>query len=144
MENQQALTDKIAKFRGGVLCNPYQSSDKKVLFVCSIGILRSATAARIYARKYNTRCAGTFKEALIPITQLLIDWADLIVWVNQENYRAASFLFDEQEFSYKSKILNIKDTYCHMQPGLIRKFKKQFETLRTAPTPILRKQVIVK
>ena len=39
--------------------NPYQGSDTKVLFVCSAGILRSATAARIYAKKYNTRAAGS-------------------------------------------------------------------------------------
>lgn len=61
------LTEKILRNESGVVHNPYQGKDKKVLFVCSAGILRSATAARIYGRKYNTRCAGTGLDyALIP------------------------------------------------------------------------------
>lgn len=130
MQNQESLSEKINAHRGGVLSNPYQGEDKKVLFVCSMGVLRSATGARVYARKYNTRCAGTLKEALIPLTQLLIDWADLIVWVNKQNYQSACFKFDEQCFVYKSKILDIPDKYHHMHPSLVGAFKKQFEPLR--------------
>lgn len=55
--------------------NHYQGEDRRVLFVCSAGILRSATAARIYAHKYNTRCAGTRHYALIPLTAELLLWA---------------------------------------------------------------------
>ena len=54
------FSDEIRLCRDGVVNNPYQGKDKKVLFVCSMGILRSATAARIYANRFNTRCAGTY------------------------------------------------------------------------------------
>ena len=51
------LSSTIKNYRGGIFANPYQGNDKKVVFICSMGILRSATAARIYGRKYNTRTA---------------------------------------------------------------------------------------
>ena len=128
-DQQRTLSDKIQAFNGGVISNPYQGADKKVLFVCSMGILRSATAARIYASKYNTRCAGTLKEALIPLTELLIDWADEIVFVKRENYNSAVFQFDEQDFYYKSKILDISDDYEHMRPELVAEFMLQYEVV---------------
>jgi predicted protein tyrosine phosphatase len=129
MQNEETtLTAKIKRFSGGVVSNPYQGTDKKVLFVCSIGILRSATGARMYAKKYNTRCAGTNSMALIPLTQLLIDWADLVVFVNRENYNTACANFNQQEFDYKCKVLGIPDQYPHMHPLLIKQFKKQFES----------------
>ena len=47
--------------------NQFQGGDTRVLFVCSAGLLRSATAARIYAKKYNTRAAESAPYALIPL-----------------------------------------------------------------------------
>ena len=44
--------------------NPYQGTDKKLLFVCSAGLLRSATAANLFAKKgYNTRGCGSAEYA---------------------------------------------------------------------------------
>lgn len=121
------LTEKIRLFNGGVVENPYQGTDKKVLFVCSAGILRSGTAARIYAKKYNTRCAGTLSIALIPLTPTLLAWASEIVFVNRENYDSAVLQFGAENIDYKCKVLNIPDQYEHMHPELIKEFKKQYE-----------------
>ena len=66
--------------------NPYQGKDKKVVFVYSAGILRSATAARLYAGKYNTRACGSEEYTLIKLSDDLVCWADQIVFVNEENY----------------------------------------------------------
>lgn len=107
--------------------NDYQGKDKKVLFVCSAGILRSATAARIYAHKYNTRAVGSEPYALIPITGDLILWADEIVFVNNYNYLSTSWKFDLSESNVK--VLDIPDDYDHMHPELIEEFKKQYENL---------------
>lgn len=107
--------------------NVYQGKDKKVLFVCSAGILRSATGARIYAKKYNTRCAGSEDYALIPLLTDLIVWADEIVFVNKENYDSACKRVD---FTGKEvKVLNIPDKYPHMDKRLIASFEKQYEPL---------------
>ena len=124
------LTDKIRQYDKGVINNPYQGMDKKVLFVCSAGILRSATAARIYGRKYNTRCAGTgLQYALIPLNEILMEWADEIVFVNPYNYDQAGFYFDLVPYMDKIKVLDIPDEYEHMDPRLIDHFYQQYEAI---------------
>lgn len=107
--------------------NPFQGTDKKVVFVCSAGLLRSATGARIYARKYNTRACGSAGYALIPISGDLILWADEIVFVNEENYNTVKDKFDLSE--KEVKVLNIPDQYEHMHPELIKAFEEQYEYL---------------
>lgn len=127
----QELSDDIRKFRRGVAGNPYQGKDKKVLFVCSMGILRSATGARLYARKYNTRSAGTYADALIRVTPLLLNWADEIVFVNRDNFESVSAVKSYvAEMAGKSvKVLDIPDQYEHMHPALIDAFEQQYEVL---------------
>lgn len=112
--------------------NPYQGRDKKVLFVCSAGILRSATAARIYAKKYNTRAAGSASYALIPVSHELLLWADEVVFVNRENFLATKINYDLDEIKNRGTIitvLDIPDDYEHMHPELIKHFEKQYEEL---------------
>lgn len=115
----------------GVIQNPYQGNDKKVLFVCSAGILRSATAARMYAKKYNTRCAGTYDCALIRLTPELVVWADEVVFVNRENYNMACNDDDIRHrlLDTSLKILNIPDNHEHMAPELVQAFKDQYEDI---------------
>jgi predicted protein tyrosine phosphatase len=125
---KMSLSDEIKQCRAGVARNPFQGKDKKVLFVCSMGILRSATAARIYAKKYNTRSAGTWREALVPLTPILIAWADEIVFVNRENFLQALDNFGNDAFdNVPIEILNIPDQYEHMHPKLIEAFNNQYE-----------------
>jgi len=124
----ETLSDKIRACRDGVVNNPYQGTDKRVLFVCSMGILRSATGARLYAKRYNTRCCGTWDEALIKLTPELIAWAQEIVFVNKENYDTACYKYSEEVFKETStKVLSIPDAYPHMHPKLIKAFTEQYE-----------------
>ena len=69
--------------------NPYQGAYKRVLCVCSAGILRSATAALVLSKEpfnYNTRSAGVEHYALIPITEVLLAWADEVICMTKEHY----------------------------------------------------------
>lgn len=124
----KTLTEKIMA-ANSPWDNPYQGRDKKVLFVCSAGILRSATAARIYAKKYNTRAAGSEVYALIPISNDLIVWADEIVFVNEANFQSANAQHDLNDVMHKVKILDIPDQYPHMAPALVKAFEEQYEPL---------------
>ena len=67
--------------------NASQGTSKRLLFVCSGGLLRSPTAAMIANKRgYNTRsCGSSVKIALIPISKNLILWADVVVFMNDEN-----------------------------------------------------------
>lgn len=63
--------------------NPYQGSARKVLCVCSAGLLRSPTIANVLAGSqfgFNTRAVGINTDfALIPIDEVLVHWADEII-----------------------------------------------------------------
>ena len=62
--------------------NEYQGKDKRVLCVCSAGLLRSPTAAFVLQKEfgYNTRAAGINPEyALIAVDDVLLHWADEVV-----------------------------------------------------------------
>lgn len=112
--------------------NPYQGTDKKLLFVCSAGLLRSATGANLYAKKgFNTRNCGTHQYALIPLSANLIMWADEIVFVNAENYKQASRTFMETNFLQslieKSIVLDIPDNYEYNHPDLLKYFEEQYK-----------------
>ncbi|MGL4336103.1 MAG: hypothetical protein ACRCST_04350 [Turicibacter sp.] len=110
--------------------NSYQGADKKVLFVCSAGILRSATAARIYANQFNTRCAGTHEYALIPLSTQLLVWADEIVFVHKENHnKFKEHKLYSDELENKITILNIPDRYPHMASELIKLFSEQYKAV---------------
>jgi len=68
--------------------NPYQGEAKKVLCVCSAGLLRSPTAAVVLSKgpfNYNTRAVGMCSDyALIPIDMILLEWADEIVCMDHK------------------------------------------------------------
>lgn len=104
--------------------NSAQGKTKKVLCVCSAGLLRSPTLSNLVHQKYgyNTRACGTSKEyALIPITEALITWADCILFVNKENY----LQLDSEELDLISergtdvKWLNVEDDYEWNSPELV-------------------------
>lgn len=126
-----SLSEEIRQCREGVVSNPFQGKDKRVLFVCSMGILRSATGARLYAYKYNTRSCGTWDDALIPLTLKLLSWANEIVFVNKQNYEGACKKFGDLSKNYEGtiKILDIPDMYPHMHADLQKAFVEQYEPI---------------
>lgn len=98
--------------------------------MCGAGLLRSATAANLYAKLgYNTRNCGTHEYALIPLTTNLIYWAHEIYFVNLENKQQADATFLDCEYEYariqKAKVLNIPDNYNYNNPELIQLLKDQ-------------------
>jgi predicted protein tyrosine phosphatase len=68
--------------------NASQTQAARLLFVCSVGMLRSPTAAvAATVRGHNARsCGSDLKLALIPLTVNLINWADTIFFMHQENF----------------------------------------------------------
>lgn len=110
--------------------NPYQGKYKKVLCVCSAGLLRSPTIAVVLSQEpynFNTRAAGLDAEyALISIDSVLIDWADEIVCVS--NYQKIEI---ERKFNPSCKIINldIKDSYEYRNKKLIKLIKEKYNEL---------------
>lgn len=114
--------------------NPHQGSEKKVLALCSAGLLRSPTVAWVLGNapyNYNTRAAGVNTEyALIPVDDALIEWADEIVCVTAE-IRADLEQFCENNLidltNKKIITLNIPDRYKRRDPKLVKAIEIQYE-----------------
>jgi predicted protein tyrosine phosphatase len=113
--------------------NPYQGSTTRLLFVCSVGLLRSPTGAAVgIKRGYNTRsCGSDASYALIPLSVNLIEWADYIVFVNQENFNHAVKDFEavgyDANIKSKAIVLDIPDQYDAFNPVLVQKFNDWFD-----------------
>lgn len=109
--------------------NKYQGKAQKVLCVCSAGLLRSPTAASVLHQDFgfNTRSCGHSQEyALIPISEALIEWADGVVFVNQENFDALSETAKARVSEKEVTILNVPDEYCYNDPALRAIIKEQY------------------
>jgi predicted protein tyrosine phosphatase len=110
--------------------NHWQGETKKVLTVCSAGLLRSATLQNFLIKEYgyNVRNCGTVKEyALIPISAALVLWADEIIFVNKENFNQVFIDLKYLEVLNKCVILDIPDNYEFNDPELIKICKEQYE-----------------
>ena len=110
--------------------NPYQGNYPRVLFVCSAGLLRSATGATVGSQLgLNTRNCGSESYALIPLSANLIAWAQKIYFVNEYNLVSANITFEGEEaildmLEAKSVTMNIEDSYDYMDPRLVAIFTK--------------------
>lgn len=119
--------------------NPYQGAEKRVLCLCSAGLLRSPTAAFVLQKElgYNTRAAGVTDYALIPVTEVLLEWADEIVCVNEETYNilmnsailmdsAARSKFDLEAIKRITTVLDLPDIYPRMDSTLQKEILRQY------------------
>ena len=100
--------------------NPFQGTEKKVLTVCSAGLLRSPTLAWFLGQHgYNTRSCGIHDYALIQLDDVLIHWADIIIFVHPN-------LTDTIDINHNNiLIFNIPDDYNYKQPELIEIIKQE-------------------
>lgn len=114
--------------------NEYQGTAKRVLCLCSGGLLRSPTAAWVLSNapwSYNTRAAGVTTDfALIPVDEVLLQWAQEIVCVEpsvetrlRAHMRAWEIELNEGQWI---TTLKIPDIYPRMAPELIERITNQY------------------
>jgi len=103
--------------------NEYQGTFKKVLCVCSAGLLRSPTAALVLSQEpfnFNTRAAGVSTEyALILVDEFLLKWADEIVCMNESQKDVLNFLI-HKDSTTPIIVLDIPDNYQYRDPELMK------------------------
>jgi predicted protein tyrosine phosphatase len=110
--------------------NSFQGTTKKVLTVCSAGLLRSATLQNMLIKEYgyNVRNCGTDESyALIPISEALVLWADEIVFINEINFNIVESELEALKVLNKCYILDIPDQYGFNDPELIKICKEQYD-----------------
>lgn len=133
----------VSRNQLGVVFNAYQGNHKKVLCVCSAGCLRSPTAAHILSSppfNFNTRAVGLSREyAIVPISDALIMWADLILVMEEDQQREVNAmqmdLFNKMDdsmhdYGFKQVInLDIADEYNYRNPNLVKIMTDKFMEL---------------
>ena len=98
------------------------TSVQKILFVCEANRLRSPTAEAVF-RDYpgvEARSAGVGKEATVPVSAELLEWAD-VTFVMEKRHR--NIIHSKFKGIYQRKriiCLYIPDEYEFMDPELIQ------------------------
>lgn len=107
--------------------NRYQGSYKRVLCVCSAGLLRSPTAALVLSQdpfNYNTRAVGISNEyALIPLESVHLHWADEIVTMEKRHAEQVRLALKNAGLSVYAPpvyVLDIPDNYTYRDPELMK------------------------
>jgi predicted protein tyrosine phosphatase len=99
----------------------------KVLFVCNQNQNRSKTAAEIFKNHFETISAGLYNEK--PVTEKHIDWADIIIVMEESQRRELSKRFPKQYMKKQILCLGIPDIYFYNQPELIDALKEKMSKL---------------
>jgi predicted protein tyrosine phosphatase len=117
--------------RIGNASNKYQGKYKRVLSVCSGGLLRSPTIAHTLASdpyNYNTRSVGTDTDyALNLLDQVILEWADEIVCADTEHEREVRSQLAQIGLAGKKVVcLKLPDVYPYRARKLVHLIKKRY------------------
>ena len=121
------LMNRLANCKNG-----YQGKYHKVLTVCSAGLLRSATIAYVLGREpYNCNvrnCGVSSDYALIVIDEVLIEWADSIVYAEEEHGNLIQRLVTTKQIDISKKkfyCLDLPDNYAYRDTELVLMIEKK-------------------
>lgn len=93
-----------------------------VLFICGKNRLRSPTAEHLFAdwTGVDTASAGLSNDADVPVSQELLEWANLIFVMEQIHRKKLTARFASDLANKRIVCLHISDDYEYMAPALIK------------------------
>jgi predicted protein tyrosine phosphatase len=122
--------------RLGNVNNKYQRffQHKRVVCVCSAGLLRSPTAAVVLAGEpwnYNTRASGIIPEfALVPLDDVLLEWADEFVCMTRDHALAVECRLSNAGLKTEVVCLDIPDNFSYRDPELVRIITERYKAFQ--------------
>ncbi len=104
----------------------------RVLFLCRQNRMRSPTAERIFGKRadLDVRSAGTSVDALARVNARMLDWADRIFIMDDQQRRSLHRRFPDHPALPRVICLEIPDEFTFLQPELV-------ELLETRAAPHL-------
>jgi len=110
--------------------NHNQGAYKRVLCVCSAGLLRSPTVAVVLSQEpfnFNTRAAGIAKDfALIVVDEILLYWADEVVCMQKDQKETIERMLGDQGLTTPVVCLDIGDSFEYRDPKLVSLIKDKY------------------
>lgn len=108
--------------------NSYQGSFKRVLCVCSAGLLRSPTAAWILSNapfNFNTRAVGVEENfALIYVDEVHVHWAnEIVVMDDMQKFHVEQIIAEHSLASKPIHVLSVEDDFGYRDPELVRQME---------------------
>ena len=102
---------------------------KRILFVCTVNRMRSATAYELYKddQRFEVDSAGTDRTANVVLEEWHLEWADAIVVMEQMHRNKIRERFPHLYEKKPIVCLYIEDIYDFMQPELIAILREKFE-----------------
>jgi predicted protein tyrosine phosphatase len=103
---------------------------RRVLFLCRHNRMRSPTAERIFSKRQDleVRSAGTAADALVRVNAQMLEWADTIFIMDEQQRRSLRRRFAGHAALDRLICLDIPDEFTFLQPELIALLEN-----RTAP-----------
>lgn len=131
MDFDETHNDWETESRIGNCSNRHQGDFKKVLTVCSAGMLRSPTIAWVLGSKpyyYNCRAAGIEDSyALVKLDDVLLNWADEIVCADTEHVENVKCRLEVLKIKKPIANLRLPDNYAYRDPKLVMLIKERYD-----------------
>ena len=99
----------------------------KVLFICGMNRMRSPTAEAMFSEYpgIEASSAGTNVDADNPVSVDQIEWADVVVAMEEVHRRKLQQRFSDQLKTKKIVVLGIPDEYGYMNPELVELLRER-------------------
>jgi predicted protein tyrosine phosphatase len=93
----------------------------RVLFLCRQNRMRSPTAERVFCKRpdLDVRSAGTATDALARVNRQMLDWADQIFIMDDQQRKALERRFRGHPALARLICLDIPDDFTFLQPELV-------------------------
>ena len=108
----------------------------RALFICHFNKKRSATAERVFGKDptLEVLSAGTSEEALVQVNQRMLEWADIVFVMDDDQIRELRRMFPGHPAVDRLVCLEILDVYHFLDPELVTLLQERtlphFERLR--------------
>ena len=106
-----------------------------MLFLCSQNRLRSPTAETVLADWPGVECtsAGTNRGADTPLSQELVEWAEIIFCMEKAHVNRLRLKFTEALREKRVVCLHIADLYTFMDPDLLEELRAKLASHVSLP-----------
>ena len=100
---------------------PHAAPARRVLFICRVNRHRSATAERLFCKRHDleVRSAGTSEDALVRVNKRMLEWADVVFTMDDQQRAALERMFPSHPVLDRLICLDIPDDFTFLDPTLI-------------------------